>query len=357
MSKHPKKKKRTQKTNRIKKSPIQLLNIFIVIVSVILLAIIVNTFTFESKPSTPEQITQTQQKEIVQAKTQNFEEKTKALEIEYLQTNNEPVVPSQIKEKKYKFLYDENESKKPLLLEENNHIETIAIIEENEKEVVPTIPSTKPKLPKLAIIIDDVSASHQVKRIKNLNFPVTMAFLPPTKGHKNSAKIAQGLEFYMVHLPLEAGSHKYEEEQTLYINVSLDEIKKRIAQIKKWYPDTKYINNHTGSKFTAHYPSMDRLFSVLKEYNYTFLDSKTTAKSVVKDVSKKHNVPYLTRNIFLDNKLDKNYITSQLKKAILIAKQKGEAIAIGHPHKITIQTLKDSSELFKGVELVFLNQL
>jgi polysaccharide deacetylase 2 family uncharacterized protein YibQ len=68
-------------------------------------------------------------------------------------------------------------------------------------------------------------------------------------------------------------------------------------------------------------------------------------------------VKYLTRNIFLDNKLDKNYITSQLKKAILIAKQKGEAIAIGHPHKITIQTLKDSSELFHGVELVFLNQL
>jgi len=33
-----------------------------------------------------------------------------------------------------------------------------------------------------------------------------MAFLPPTPSHKESAKIAQNLKFYMIHFPMQASS-------------------------------------------------------------------------------------------------------------------------------------------------------
>ena len=55
-----------------------------------------------------------------------------------------------------------------------------------------------------------------------------MAFLPPTKTHPNSAKIALDLPFYMIHFPMQASSaFKGAEEFTLHVNDSYEKIEKR----------------------------------------------------------------------------------------------------------------------------------
>ena len=184
-----------------------------------------------------------------------------------------------------------------------------------------------------------------------------MAFLPPTPRHKNSAKIAQNIKVHMIHLPLEAGSRSSEEENTLHIEDSIQTIEKRIKYLKSIYPKVKYINNHTGSKFTSNDKAMDRLSKILKKYNYYFLDSRTSGKTVAKKYAKKYNLPFLSRNIFLDNTQEKAYIQKQLKKAIKIAIRRGSAIAIGHPHSITIKTLRQSQHLFKDIQLVLIDKL
>jgi polysaccharide deacetylase 2 family uncharacterized protein YibQ len=65
----------------------------------------------------------------------------------------------------------------------------------------------------------------------------------------------------------------------------------------------------------------------------------------------------MSRNVFIDNIQDKQYIIKQLKSAIKIAKKKGFAIAIGHPHTMTLQTLKEVKYLFKDVNVVNINTL
>jgi len=87
------------------------------------------------------------------------------------------------------------------------------------------------------------------------------------------------------------------------------------------------------------------------------MDSRTTSKTVGKKYAKKYNVPFLARNIFLDNKQEYNYIQNQLKKAIAIAKRSGYSIAIGHPHKITLKVLKESKHLLKGLNLVYIDKM
>lgn len=211
--------------------------------------------------------------------------------------------------------------------------------------------------PKLAIIIDDVTLASQVKKIQNIGYTITMSFMPPTSRHKNSAKIAQGLPFYMIHFPLQAQTFKFEEENTLHVGDSYEKIEKRVAQVRQWYPDALYTNNHTGSKFTSDDTSMDYLMKALKKYEFIFMDSRTTSKTVVKKYAKKYNMPYLTRNIFLDNEKDYHYIQNQLKKAIKIAKKRGYAIAIGHPHSITLKVLKESQDLLEGLDLVYANKI
>ena len=67
--------------------------------------------------------------------------------------------------------------------------------------------------------------------------------------------------------------------------------------------------------------------------------------------------PYVGRDVFLDHEIDKEYIKSQIKKAIEVAKMHGSAIAIGHPHSNTIAAISESKSLLKGVELVLVDKL
>lgn len=213
------------------------------------------------------------------------------------------------------------------------------------------------KRAKLAIIIDDVSVESHVKAVKSLQLPITMSFLPPSKARPSSHILASKENFYMVHLPMEAQSFKAEEPLTLRVKDSSEKIIQRIKEIKRLFPEVKYINNHTGSKFTADEAAMDRLIVALKKENIIFVDSRTTVDSKVQKISKKHALEYIGRDVFLDHQMDKAYILTQIKKAIKVAKKHGSAIAIGHPHANTIAAIKESKNLFVDVDLVFVNKL
>ena len=211
---------------------------------------------------------------------------------------------------------------------------------------------------KIAIVIDDVSSSKQKQAILNIGYNVTMAFLPPQEGHSNSARIAQDQKVHMIHIPMQASpKFKSTEKITLSINDSYERIESIIKNLRKLYPKAVYTNNHTGSVFTQNDTAMDKLFRALKKYNFVFVDSRTTAKSVAKKYALKYDMPYIVRNTFLDNKKDYAYIQDQLKKAIKIAKKRGYAIAIGHPHSMTLKVLKESKHLLKDVEPIFINKL
>lgn len=211
--------------------------------------------------------------------------------------------------------------------------------------------------PMIAIVIDDVTTRSQVRAMQNVGYPINMSFLPPTKHHPNSAKIAKNISFHMIHFPMQASSFKFEEENTLHIGDSYEKIENRVKKLREWYPNAIYTNNHTGSKFTENLDGMDKLYRALKKYNFVFVDSRTTSKTVAKEMARKYNMPYYSRNIFLDNKHDFEYIQGQLKKAIYIAKKSGFAMAIGHPHKITIDTLKKSKYLLEGLNIVYVDKL
>jgi len=211
--------------------------------------------------------------------------------------------------------------------------------------------------PKLAIIIDDVSTKSHVRAIKRVGLPLTMSFLPPSKARPSSAKLAAKENFYMVHLPMEALRYRGEEPSTLRVHDSITVIKNRIDKIKKSFPRVRYINNHTGSGFTANEIAMNRLITALSANKISFIDSRTTADTKAPKVMKNFGFKYVARDVFLDHHMEKAYVIKQIKEAIKIAKRHGTAIAIGHPHKNTLAALQESKHLFKDVELVYVNRL
>ena len=211
--------------------------------------------------------------------------------------------------------------------------------------------------PKLAIIIDDISTKAHVNVVKGLHLPLTMSFLPPSAARPNSAKLAKKEKIYMVHLPMEAQSFSAEEPDTLRVRDSQNKIYDKVKEIKKLFPRVRYINNHTGSKFTSNEVAMNRLIYALNAQNINFIDSRTTAKTQAPKVLNNFGLSYVARDVFLDHHMDKQSVIKQIKRAIKIAKEHGTAIAIGHPHKNTIAALRESKYLFKDVELVYINRL
>lgn len=220
------------------------------------------------------------------------------------------------------------------------------------------IKATATQKPYLAIIMDDMSYNSQLQNLKKLRLPITPSFFPRSADTPDTPKLAKQVGFYMIHLPLEAMIPQKSAHKWIMTGDSIESMRANIAAIKRDFPSLLFLNNHTGSKFTASMKDMENLLSVLKEANIEFVDSRTSADTIAPIIYEQQGRKLLERNIFLDNTPSVPYTLGQLKLAVDTAKKNGYAIAICHPHTSTFQALAQArSTLFKDVELVYIKDL
>ncbi|EBF6067455.1 divergent polysaccharide deacetylase family protein [Campylobacter coli] len=268
------------------------------------------------------------------------------------QENNQSILEEQIKDLNLSSIIDGNLSK----IDENLSL----VVEQNlskEENLTKDMNLSKTKQARLAIIIDDMANISQVRALQALKLKLIPSFFPPDKNHIDTSKLALKFDFYMVHLPLAAMNYTKPELDTLNPSDSEKRIFKKIQQVKKDFKDLKFINNHTGSLFTSDEKAMKKLYKAFEKEELIFVDSKTIASSKAPKVAKALGQIYIQRDVFLDNRDDVAYIKNQLIEAVRLAKQKGFAIAIGHPRKNTFKALEQSKDLLKSVELVYLSEI
>ncbi len=220
------------------------------------------------------------------------------------------------------------------------------------------ISSDKMQKPKLVIIIDDVSTRDQLKSIQATGIKLTPSIFPPSERSRTSHKLAEGLAHYMIHLPMESGTAQFNRQtKTLMTTFNKAQIDARVDEIRALFPTAHYINNHTGSVFTDNYTAMRRLYGALRNEGFMFVDSRTIASTKVPMIADEFGDAYVARDIFIDNQQSVPYIHSQLQKAVKKAKKKGYAIAIGHPHPMTMKALSSAGAIFSEVDLVYIDEL
>jgi len=100
-----------------------------------------------------------------------------------------------------------------------------------------------------------------------------------------------------------------------------------------------------------------RLYGLLKQEHFVFVDSRTSSKSQGERVVKAYGDTYLGRDVFIDNTQQFGAIRNELKNAVKQAKKRGYAIAIGHPYPITIRSLKNSLDILVDVDVVYMDEL
>ena len=195
----------------------------------------------------------------------------------------------------------------------------------------------------LAIVIDDMGLDRpRAVKMISLDGPLTLSLMTYADGLPSLVTQARerGHEV-MAHLPMEPLDPK-ENPGPGALRVSMDEatIRKTLAADLDGWSGYVGINNHMGSKFTKDRVRMNIVMEELKARGLLWLDSKTIGDTVGPQAAKAAGVPYVERDVFLDNTETVEAVTAQLEALVTTAKAHGSAIGIGHPHDATFTALR-----------------
>jgi len=211
--------------------------------------------------------------------------------------------------------------------------------------LTPEPPEPVVSAPRLVIVIDDLGESMTTaRRLAALPFKVSFSVLPHNTKARQVADLArrEGLEL-LLHLPCEPDGYPKTANSgpgTLRVNMSEAVLEQTLADNLARLPEVDGVNNHMGSRLTQNAKAMNVVLAHLKGRGKFFLDSLTTPKSCVRQVSKNLGMRYYRRHIFLDNSATEHAILLQLRKAEALAKRTGVAVAIGHPYPETLSALE-----------------
>ena len=164
----------------------------------------------------------------------------------------------------------------------------------------------------------------------------------------------------LLHLPMEPNAYPETDPGpgALLTRMSDEEIQNILERDLEAFPRVTGVNNHMGSHFTEDRDKMAVVLKTIKGKKLFFLDSRTTPKSVVLSVASQLGVKAIPRDIFLDNVLEGEAIGRQLDRLILLAQERGSAVACGHPYPQTLQAIREKMpDLRDKVRLVPLSRL
>jgi uncharacterized protein len=187
----------------------------------------------------------------------------------------------------------------------------------------------------LAVIIDD--AGYSLDDLQPfLDFPgaLAIAVLPHLPHSAEAARRvkAAGKEL-LLHMPMQPmGPGEDPGPGAILAGQSEAEIDSLLASAFASVPGAAGMNNHMGSRATADARVMEAVARYLKKEGKFFVDSRTTAASEGALAASREGVPFLQRNVFIDNERDVPDIEQSIAQGVAEARSRGQAVLIGHVH-------------------------
>jgi polysaccharide deacetylase 2 family uncharacterized protein YibQ len=214
-----------------------------------------------------------------------------------------------------------------------------------------------------AIVIDDFGQDIDIaNQFLSLPFPVTFSVLPHLRHSREVAERvhARGREL-IVHMPMEPQGFPETDPGpgALLLSMTEEQVEETLQAALDATPYAVGMNNHMGSRFTEDPEKMRIVLRELRRRGLFFLDSYTSAKTAGLSSARDLQVPALRRDIFLDHIPTEAFVRKQVQALIRKAKVEGTAVAIGHPHAITLKVLAEEAPRFEkeGVQVVPLSVL
>lgn len=204
---------------------------------------------------------------------------------------------------------------------------------------------TKVPTPYLAIVVDD-NGYDTTRDAEWLKFPgkITVAVIPFGPSSRRLAKAAHERGFgVLINVPMEPVSPISDRTDGFRLRrgMSREEMSVLFDRMAKENTWASGASNHMGSAFTADPESMATFATLLKSRGLFFLDNMTTSRSVAVQSALKAGIPVVRRDVFFDTDMEPEEMRLQWKRALSIAKKKGEAVLVSHGRKESLRALLD----------------
>ena len=194
----------------------------------------------------------------------------------------------------------------------------------------------------IAIVVDDLGVNvRNAARTIALQGPLTLAFMSYASNLQAQTETARaaGHEL-MLHVPMEPQDHAEDPgPNVLLTRLSPEENLRRLRWALGRFEGYVGVNNHMGSRFTQDEEGMELVMNELSSRGLMFLDSRTVRGSVSGRVARLYGVPFLGRDVFLDNVPVAGDVRARLHELETIARNHGRAVGIAHPHRGTLEAL------------------
>ena len=215
--------------------------------------------------------------------------------------------------------------------------------------------------PVAAIIIDDMGIDMaRSNRILKLDAPLSASYMPHAPNLQAQIDTArQAGKEVMLHIPMEAMSSAYALDygpEYLKTTESRQANLRLLGEMLARASGYIGINNHMGSKFTLDSAQMSGVMEELARRGLAFVDSKTAATSLG-SIARNSKLPFLERDVFLDDSAEPEDIAARLADLERIAKRRGWALAIAHPRENTIKALAEWLAGDHGITVVPVSHL
>jgi uncharacterized protein len=199
------------------------------------------------------------------------------------------------------------------------------------------------RLGRIALVIDDLGRStDDLVPLEKLGVRITYSVLP---FEENTQAVVSQLnsrrEEVLLHLPMEPKHGQDPGPGALRVGMSDGELRMLTLSALQAVPGAVGVNNHMGSSLSEDARSMSTILRVLSSRGLFFLDSRTSSDSVGYRTAVSLGVPAAERQIFLDSDPGPEAVHEQFLRLLDMARSRGAAVAIGHPHPDTLAALAD----------------
>lgn len=207
---------------------------------------------------------------------------------------------------------------------------------------VPEVPPVAAGTARVALVIDDLGRSvADVETFEDLGAPLTYAVLPFEDSTREVvAELRRRGAEIVLHLPMQGQGKVGPGRGALTAAMSEAELVAATRAALVAVPGATGVNNHMGSALTADEPTMRTVLGVVAAEHLFFVDSRTSAATVAYRVAADLEIPVAERQVFLDDDLRPGAIRFEFARLLNLARERGSAVAIGHPHPATLAVLR-----------------
>ncbi|HUP50675.1 MAG TPA: divergent polysaccharide deacetylase family protein [Thermoanaerobaculia bacterium] len=208
--------------------------------------------------------------------------------------------------------------------------------------VAAAVTSPPPFAGSIVLILDDFGFDGQpIERAMQLDPDINFAILPNGNRATDFAHRLNRRGFEVLcHLPMEPIGPASPGRNAILTSMTDEEIIRVVRENLRAVPHARGVNNHMGSRATADRRVMATVLGALPDGMY-FVDSRTGSQSVAEVVAREMRVRTAARHVFLDDVRTRAAVRQQLAALASMARERGVAVGIAHPHQVTLDVLAE----------------